>query len=340
MLTRNNPYSSAYDQYGDPHKLVEFRMMILNHCSMDCKGCFYKRTDNNYNDFSAARALAEDMQSNGYRLETCYLLPTDIFDNKDNYLLLNNLDFARMLSQFSYVGIASTLEDGYDPKFFELIYALNADLRIELQVNLIVQRLTDINYQMILKHNINKIKQEYGDRVVINLAINTGFELTVQEKAKIKSMLAEYSEDGIIELNFTFLYNNDINDEKKQLMLRNSIKTVNEFGTFYEDDESFSKKYTHRTFLRKPSFVFIGESNSIYANPIVPFDEYVFIKKDRYLVKTPSYDGFLNSYGAITEINKAVITACESCSNLEYCMGKHYFAIANEFKLGCFLEIK
>jgi len=264
---------------------------------MDCKGCFYKRTDNNFNDFRGSRNLAEDMQSNGYRLETCYLLPTDIFDNKDNYSLFDNEDFAKTISQFAYLGIASTLEDGFDTRFFDIVYGLNDDIKIELQVNLLVNRLFDINYQMILKHNVNRIKNLYKDRVVINLAINTGFSLDPKEKDKIKSMLKYLSEDGIVEFN-------------------------------------------QRTFLRKPSFVFVGEPNTIYVNPIVPFDEYVYIKKDRYVVQTPTYDGFLNSYGKITEINTPVVDACESCENLTHCMGKFYFAISNDFDLGCFLNLK
>lgn len=340
MLTRNNPYSTAYEQYGDPHKLVEFRMMVLNHCSMDCKGCFYKRTDNNFNDFISARKLAEDMQTNGYRLETLYLLPTDIFDNKDNYLLFNDKDFSTTVSQFAYLGIASTLEDSFDTKFFDIVYGLNDQIKIELQVNLLISRLFDINYQMKLKHNVNSIKSLYKDRIVINLAINTGFELSQKEKDKIKTMLKDLSEDGIVELNFTFLYNNDIIEEKKKKMLKNSIRIIQDFGDFYEKDQSFVIKYNQRTFLRKPSFVFVGQPNTIYVNPIVPFDEYVYIKKDRYVLKIPSYDGFLNSYGAVSEINTAVIEACESCDHLTHCMGKFYFAIANEFDLGCFLDLK
>lgn len=339
MLTRLNPYSTAYDQYGDPEKLVEFRMMVLNHCSMDCKGCFYKRTDNNYNDFLSAKLLAEDMKLNGYKLETCYLLPTDIFDNKDNYLLFNDSNFSDLLKQFSYIGIASTLEDGYDSNFFDLTLSLNHSVKIELQVNLLIHRLFDLNYEMKLRQVINSIKNRYEDRVVINLAINTGFELSTKEKEKIKNLLKELSEDGIIELNFTFLYNNDITEEKKQSMLKKSIRIIREFGDFYEKDESFVTKYNQRTFLRKPSFVFVGNPNRIYVNPIVPFDEYVFIKKDTYLVKTPNYDGFLNCYGDITELNTSVVSDCDSCEHLPHCMGKFYFSIANEFNLGCFLNI-
>lgn len=340
FITAKDPYSTAYDRYGDPHKLVEFRMLVLNHCSMDCKGCFYKRTDNNFNDFKSSLALAKDMTANGYRLETCYLLPTDIFDNPDNYQLFENQDFADTLRGFAYVGVAATLETDYDSRLFDLVYALREDIRIELQVNLSIKRLFDINYQMIVRNNIFRIKQQYGDRVVINLAINTGFELTEREKDRLKKMLKELSEDAILELNFTFLYNNDISDEKKNKMLKQSISTVREFGEYYEKDESFTTKYNQRTFLRKPSFVFVGDPNRIYVNPIVPFDEYVYIKKERYLLKSASYDGFLNSYSEISGINTPVIEACENCENLTQCMGKFYFAIANEFELGCFLEIK
>lgn len=340
MLTREKPYSTAYDQYGDPHKLVEFRMMVLNSCSMDCKGCFYKRTDNNFNDFVSSRNLAEDMLANGYRLETCYLLPTDIFDNKDNYLLFKDANFSTMVSKFAYLGIASTLEDGFDTNFFDIVYKLSDNIKVELQVNLLITKLFDINYQMKLKHNVNKIKELYGDRIVINLAINTGFELSLKEKDKIKSMLKQLSEDGIVELNFTFLYNNDISDEKKQKMLKNSIRIIQDFGDFYQKDESFVTKYNQRTFLRKPSFVFVGTPNKIYVNPIVPFDEYVYIKKNRYIVETPTYDGFLNSYGKISEINTVVVEECESCDHLIHCMGKFYFAIANDYELGCFLNLK
>jgi len=339
MFKRTNPYSTAYDQYGDPYNLVEFRLLVLNHCAMDCKGCFYKRSDNNFNDFSASKNLAEDMQKNGYQLETCYLLPTDIFDNKDNYLLFNNADFINTIKNFKYLGIASTLEEYYDADFFNLVFKTNNDIKIELQVNLSIKRLFDINYQMMLRNNMKSIKSLYGDRVVINLAINTGFDLTDKELTKLKAMLDELSEDGILELNFTFLYNDDITEDKKKQMLKRSLELVNEFGDHYSQDESYTNKYNLRTFLRKPSFVFIGSPNRIYVNPIVPFDEYVFIKKDRYLVKDPSYDGFLNSYGEISSINTTVIDACESCDNLSHCMGKFYFAIANEFDIGCFLEI-
>ena len=342
-ITRDAPYSSAYNFYGDPYKLVEFRMMVLNHCSMDCKGCFYKRTENNFNDFASARNLAEDMIANHYKMETCYLLPTDMFDNPDNYLLFDNEDFKETVNKFSFVGIASTLELGYDPKFFDIIYSLNDTVAVELQVNLSIKRLFNDRYQDIIKENILRLKEAYGDRIIINLAINAGFKITDEEYKKIDQMTHIMSEDGIVEVNFTFLYNPTITEDKQKEMLRTALGTVNYFGSRYETHESFETKFNHRTFLRKPSFVFINgddDTPKIYVNPIVPFDEYVFIKKDRYLLETASYDAFLNSYGAMSEINNTIIKECDTCEYLTHCMGKHYFNIANEFDLGCFLKIK
>lgn len=339
-ITRDNPYSTAYDLYGDPYKLVEFRMMVLNHCSMDCKGCFYKRTENNFNNFSMSKSLAEDMIANGYKMETCYLLPTDMFDNPDNYLLFDDRDFLDTVNKFSYIGIASTLELGYDSKFFDIVYSINDTVAVELQVNLSIKRIFNERYWDIIQENILRLKEAYGERIVINLAINAGFTITDEELEKIKQMIQVLSEDGIVEINFTFLFNPTITDEKKKQMLRTAIGTVNYFGNEYTQHESFQKKFNDRSFLRKPSFVFLGDPNRIYTNPIVPFDEYVFIKKDRYLIQEPSYESFLTTYGSMTEINNTVLEECETCEYLTYCMSKHYFNIANEFDLGCHLKIQ
>ena len=287
-IVRKDPYSTTYNFYGDPHKLVEYRLLILNKCSMTCKGCFYKKTNNNFNDFSSALNLAKDMIKNDYKMETCYLLPTDIFDNKENYLYFQNKNFKDLLSLFSFVGIASTLENGYDINFLNFVYDLKKNIKIELQVNLLLKKIFEEHYHNVLKKNIAELKQLYKDNIVINLAINTGFKLTIKEKEKLKNMLSELSEDGIIEINFTFLYNDDISDNKKKEMLREGVLTVNDFGKFYEKNASFIKKYNNRTFLRKPSFTFVGNPNRIFVNPIIPFDEYVFIKKERYLLNEPT----------------------------------------------------
>lgn len=330
---------NAYERYGDPYKLVEFRMMILNHCSMDCRGCFYKRTDNNFNDFSSAYMLAKDLVANDYKLETCYLLPTDIFDNPDNYKLLNNEDFRNTLKMFSYIGIASTIETEFDHSFFELIDSVSKELKIELQINLLIAKLFDINYQIILKSRIKAIKEKYGDRIVINLAINTGFALSDNEKEKLKSLIKFLSDDEIIELNFTFLYNKEISLDKKKNMLRESIKTINEFGDYYESNEEFQTKYNNRTLMRKPAFSFVGNPNRIYLNPIIPFDEYVYIDDESFLVNGATYDDFLNTYGQLQDINSTILDKCNNCDNLSHCLGKGYFTIANKFNLKCFMDI-
>lgn len=330
---------NAYERYGDPYKLVEFRMMILNHCSMDCRGCFYKRTDNNFNDFSSAYKLAKDLVDNDYKLETCYLLPTDIFDNPDNYQLLENEDFRNTLKMFSYVGIASTIETEFDHNFFELVDSISKELKIELQINLLIAKLFDVNYQIILKSRIKAIKEKYGDRIVINLAINTGFALSDKEKEKLKSLIRFLSDDEIIELNFTFLYNKEISLDKKKNMLKESIRTINEFGDYYESNEEFQTKYNNRTLMRKPAFSFVGNPNRIYLNPIIPFDEYVYIDDDTFLVNGATYDDFLNTYGQLQDINSTILDKCNNCDNLSHCLGKGYFTIANKYNLTCFMDI-
>ena len=123
-------------------------------------------------------------------------------------------------------------------------------------------------------------------------------------------------------------------------MLEESIKTINEFGDFYESNEEFQVKYNNRTLLRKPAFSFVGNPNRIYLNPIIPFDEYVYIDDNEYLVNGSSYNDFLNTYGHLQDINSIILDKCEDCNHLTQCLGKGYFSIANKFKLKCFMDIK
>jgi hypothetical protein len=331
---------NSYERYGDPYKLAEFRMLVLNDCSMDCRGCFYNRTKNNYNDFTSSLSLAKDLLKNGYELETCYLLPTDIFDNKDNYKLFENAEFAETVSLFEYVGVASTLETGFDPEFFKIVKNNNPLAKIELQVNLLIAKLFDINYQITIKSRIAKIKETYGDDVIINLAINTGFTLSDKEKVKLNQMLDFLSDDEIIELNFTFLYNPDISLEKKTNMLQESIRTIHDITDHYLGTENATKQYNDRTLLRKPAFTFLGSPGDIFLTPIIPFDEYVFIDNPRFRVLTPNYEGFIKTYSSIDDINNVILDKCVNCKNLTHCMGKGYFPIARDFNMGCFLDIK
>lgn len=338
-ITRSRPHETVYERYGDPHKLIEFRMFVLNECGMTCKGCFYDRNGNDYADFEGALKLAEEMERVGYQLETCYLLPTDIFENVDNYKLFDNVVFVEMVSKFSFVGLAATLEDGYDATFLEKILSLRDDVGIELQVNLLIKKLNDLMYLERLQYRIHDLKYRYGERIAINLAINTGFDLTYSEIQSIGKLITELSEDGIVEINFTFLYNPKIKSEKKRAMLIKSIATVSEFGKIYNQDDSFNQRLNDRTLLRKPAFSFLGGPDRIYVTPILPFDEYVFLEDDRYRLSEPSYDGFLQTYNNTLEDNDPVSDACYSCPELSYCLGKHYFNVANFYELGCHKEI-
>lgn len=330
---------NSYERYGDPYKLAEFRMLVLNECSMDCRGCFYERSRNNFDDFDFAYRLAVDLREHEYELETCYLLPTDIFDNKDNYKLFKNTAFAKTVSLFEYIGIASTLESGFDTDFLKIATDNNPATKIELQVNLLISKLFDINYQTKIKSRIAKLKEQYGDTVVINLAVNTGFAPSQAEKNKLTRMLDFLSDDKIIELNFTFLYNAKISQDKKARMLSESIKTIHDVSKHYFKGESAINQYTNRTLLRKPAFTFMGEPNRTYLTPIIPFDEYVFIANDKYCVLSPTYEGFVETYAGVDDINSVILDKCVDCRNLDLCMGKGYFSIAREFDIGCFLDI-
>jgi hypothetical protein len=243
-----------------------------------------------------------------------------------------------LLYLFNYVGVASTLETGFKESFFEKVFSIREGLAVELQLNLSVKRLFEITYEETIKANIRKLKTLYGDKVVINLALNTGFDLKPEEIDRLKTLIMSLSEDGILELNFTFLFNEDISATKKVEMIKNSLSTVRVFSNFYKEDGSFVKEFNDRTFNSKPAFVFMGEEGSVYTLPILPFDEHVFVKDSGLLLKEPSYDGFLETFNYSSTINIPVLDKCNDCALMETCLSKHYFTLSNSYNLGCFLN--
>lgn len=325
------PLPNLYSKYTDPYKLVEFRMFLLNLCNMGCKGCFYKKDGNTFGSYQPAIDLCEDLQRVGYSLETCYLLPTDIFDNEINKTLFESEKFNELISHFRYVGVGSTLTAGWNKTIFDHIIQVGPS--VELQVNLMVNHIFDEDYYHTIKEAISGVLVCYPN-TVINLALNVGYTLTEQEIEQVYDLVERLSVDKIIEVNFTFLYNPAISPEKKAKMMLNSFGTLKRFSHAYE--KSGDPKYNTRTMLRKPSFTF--KDGKIYLSPIMPFDEYVFIDDDKYLVRTPSVEGFLNTQVAVETNNLPILEECNDCSNLQICQGKGFFTFARDMNLPCYLK--
>lgn len=328
------PLPNLYQKYSDPYKLVEFRMFLLNLCNMGCKGCFYQRDGNTFGSYQPALQLSEDLVKHGYSLETCYLLPTDIFENQANKALFRSPDFVELTSRFRYVGIASTLINEWESYIFDTVRKqTNGKTNIELQVNIVINHIFDPTYVETIEKRIKQILNQYPE-TVLNLAINVGFDFSPGEIRRIHELVNKLSTDKIVEVNFTFLYNDLIGPTKRQKMMIKSYQILREFSDLYVLDGD--PKYNTRTLLRKPAFTF--KEGKIYLSPIMPFDEFVFLKNDKYTLQEATVAGFLSAYARLEAINKPIIAACDSCLNLPTCQGKGFFAIANEMKLPCFLE--
>lgn len=336
-ITRERPHETAYDYYGDPYRLVEFRLFSLNKCEMDCKGCFYNKLNNNYNDYEAMFKLAKSLKEEGYILESIFLLPTEFFENDKNYDLFLNEDFVSTIRLFNFVGVAATLENDFDYKFYKVLKSHSPNSRIELQVNLLIRELFKETYLRNISKRIIGLKTRLGDDIVINLAINAGFNITEEELKAIEDLIDGLSEDGIVEINFTFLFNDKITYSKKRQMLRKAFDQVSHFKDIYVKNTSTNEfNYNERSLLRKPSFSFVGNPNRIFLNPILPFDEYVFIESDSYLLREPTFHGFLTTLMETESHNDPIDEACVECESLEMCLSKGYMRIANHFKLGCY----
>ncbi len=327
-------YTEMHNKYGNPYYVAEFRLFNLNDCFKNCENCFYNRSGNQLDNYEAIDRLAEELIEKDYQLETCYLLPTDFFENKANLELLEKDAVKSIISKFRYLGIASTLEGELEFDYFNVLINSSSVEQVELQINLINEKLFLESYFCEVKANIEKLRALMGDKIVFNLALNLGRNISHEEYVKIREFVEALSDDGILEINFTFLYNNRISKKLKSEKLLESLKSMKTLAQMYNTEED---RFNDRTLLRKPSFIFKGES--VYIAPIIPFDEYAYVEDDLFKLDRINFDSFLKVLNHIEKINKPIIEDCLTCDKLSTCMGKAYFAVANVFKLPCFLGV-
>lgn len=327
----STPEPNLYNKYGNPYRVAEFRVFSFNDCGAGCKNCFYLKSKNNYHNYKKVAQLAGELKTNGYVLESCYILPTDVFENEFNYQIFEDADFQNALSYFNFIGLATTLRNGFDQKVFDQLLRFNkGSLKIELHVNLREDLFSDESYLKQLEQNLVEIKKRYQDQILINLALNLGSKLSEQDHELLKGLVFSHSDDKILEMNFTFLFNPYMTKTQKMNLLKDSYPTMQYFTREYKKVEV---EFTGRTLLRKPAFVF--KDDKIFLTPIIPFDEFVFLDDKFCQLEEADFDSFLKAYQEIESRNLPILEECGGCENLSYCSGKNFFTVANELNLPC-----
>jgi hypothetical protein len=325
------PEKNLYSKYGNPNRVAEFRVFSFNNCGAGCRHCYYLKSNNNFQDFDSVSRLAAELKDKNYTLESCYLLPTDVFENEFNFEILESTGFKEAISYFNYLGLATTLRNGFNQNFLDRILKFNSNnLKIEMHVNLREDMIEDQSYLVKLENHISKLKKIYGDKIIINLALNLGSVFTDSEYQKLKELVFNHSDDKILEMNFTFMFNPKISKSEKVRMMEESYQTMQFFTGEFKKVES---EYNQRTLLRKPSFTF--KDNSIFLSPIIPFDEYVFLDDEFCKLKGPTFDAFLEAYSQMELRNMPILNQCGRCEYLDVCMGKNFFSLAQTLNLPC-----
>lgn len=326
----NLPVENLYSKFGDPYRVVEFRAFSFNSCQAGCKNCYYQKTQNEFYDFEKTKLLAQDFKKNGYTLETLYLLPTDVFENDFNFQVFQQSIFIETADLFNYIGLASTLRNGFKSEFFDYFFKTFSRTKIELHVNLLEEQIQNQAYITSLERNLKEIKSTYGSNILLNLALNIGTEWTISDLGIIKELVHKYSHDKILELNYTFMFNEKISHEKKAKLISSSYPVLQYFGSEFRKTE---KMYNTRTLLRKPSITF--KNDRIYLSPIIPFDEYIFMDEPDFQLDKANFNSFLETYSLIEKRNIPRDEGCYSCENFATCLGKGFFSIANYYNLPC-----
>lgn len=325
--------TNLHEKYQGGDLITDFRMFCLNECSQACTGCFYNKVDNLV-DFKDANKLADELIEQGYDLETCYVLPTDFFDGPTNTKLFKDPEFISLINKFDFFGIATTFDqEDFSDELLRPIKEVAPNVRLDVQVNIVLNRMFDDDYVDRVKKNMAYFCSQYEENT-INLAINLGLEMTDKQYNRLEELVGILSQDGLIEINFTFLARPEIPNKMKGKFMRNSLPVLSKLSDAYSLNGEV--KYSNITLHTRPGFVF--KDKKIYVAPIIPFDEFVFIDKKEYKLKTPDMAGFLEATYNIQQDNIPLWDKCGSCPNLSQCLGKGYFAIAKNFDLPCLLE--
>lgn len=249
-IVTNNKRAAQADKdfdlsFNEGHEIkVQFNCEVLSGCEFKCKGCFVNKLGSNMGSFDRLNNAIDLFNTNGYRVSTINIGPTDLFGNNNIIELLKDETFRECLSKVSTIQFVSTLLNissdvitllNSIPKIDGFMYDVNIALQppvdwdwVEERLNLLNGFTDDLNYYMV--YNMGN-DDEYNSKVLeMSKLVDDRFDsiLTLNPsffrapKSKVQKHLIEkwkgydFSDDlmpktfidqaqgGSLELNYTY----------------------------------------------------------------------------------------------------------------------------------------
>ncbi len=191
---------------GDGHEIkVLFNCEILSGCEFKCKGCFVNKAGSNIGSFDRLNNAIDLFNTNGYRVSTINIGPSDLFGNNNIKQLLNDSVFREALSKCSTIEFATTLEN-VDEEVIELLNTIPKIDGFMYDINVIIDpyKFVDNNqYRSWLKEAINKINLFTHD-ADYHIQMNMGNDDKINKRIVEMCYIVEDEFDSIFILNPSF----------------------------------------------------------------------------------------------------------------------------------------
>lgn len=166
--------------FNEGHEIkVQFNCEVLSGCEFKCAGCFVNKNLSNIGSFERLNNAIDLFNTNGYRVSTINIGPTDLFGNNNVIELLKDEVFRECLSKVTTIQFVTTLGNIDDeviellnsiPKAPGFMYDANIALQLPVDWDFIEERLDqlnkftdDLNYYMV--YNMGN-DDEYNDKVL------------------------------------------------------------------------------------------------------------------------------------------------------------------------------
>lgn len=166
--------------FNEGHEIkVQFNCEVLSGCEFKCAGCFVNKNLSNIGSFERLNNAIDLFNTNGYRVSTINIGPTDLFGNNNVIQLLKDEVFRECLSKVTTIQFVTTLGNIDDeviellnsiPKAPGFMYDANIALQLPVDWDFIEERLDqlnkftdDLNYYMV--YNMGN-DDEYNDKVL------------------------------------------------------------------------------------------------------------------------------------------------------------------------------
>lgn len=204
-IVTNNLLAAQADKdfdlsFSEGHEIkVQFNCEVLSGCEFKCKGCFVNKIGSNMGSYDRLNSAIDLFNTNGYRVSTINIGPTDLFGNNNVLELLRDETFRECLSKVSTIQFVTTLTN-IDDEVIELLNSIPKAPGFMYDANIALQPPVDWDWLEERVQLLNKFTDDLNYYMVYNM----GNDDEYNEKVLKMSELVEDRFDSILTLNPSF----------------------------------------------------------------------------------------------------------------------------------------